>query len=167
MTLEQAIQTAIEYETKIRDIYFKGLETIQDEVGKRIIKMLGDDEQHHVDYLKFQLEQWQQAGKIDSRELTTDVPSKANIERAVDHVKDEMTREDRGVKQQLLSKALKAEVETSDFYKRMVSELPPEGQALFERFLEIEDNHISTVQFELDYISQTGYWFDVKEFDME
>jgi hypothetical protein len=49
----------------------------------------------------------------------------------------------------------------------MVNELPAEGQALFERFLEIENNHIKAVQFELDYLSKTGYWFDIKEFDME
>jgi hypothetical protein len=38
---------------------------------------------------------------------------------------------------------------------------------MFARFLEIENNHIKTIEFELDYISKTGYWFDVKEFDME
>ncbi len=46
-------------------------------------------------------------------------------------------------------------------------ELPADGRALFERFLEIENNHIRAVQFELDYLGKTGYWFDFKEFDME
>ena len=59
------------------------------------------------------------------------------------------------------------EIETSDFYQKMVNELPAEGRTLFERFLEIENNHIKAVQFELDYLSKTGYWFDIKEFDME
>jgi len=45
--------------------------------------------------------------------------------------------------------------------------LAAEGRALFARFLEIENNHIKAVQFELDYMSKTGYWFDFKEFDME
>jgi hypothetical protein len=42
-----------------------------------------------------------------------------------------------------------------------------EGQKMFARFLEIEENHIAAVQAELDYITNTGYWFDFKEFDME
>jgi rubrerythrin len=67
----------------------------------------------------------------------------------------------------MLSKALRAEIETSGFYQKMVNELPAEAQPLFERFLEIENNHIQAVQFELDYMSKTGYWFDFKEFDME
>jgi rubrerythrin len=59
------------------------------------------------------------------------------------------------------------EIETSAFYQKMVTELPTEGRELFARFLEIENNHIKAVQFEIDYISNTGYWFDFKEFDME
>jgi len=38
---------------------------------------------------------------------------------------------------------------------------------MFARFLEIEENHIAAVQFELDYLTQSGYWFDFKEYDME
>ena len=67
----------------------------------------------------------------------------------------------------MLSKALKVEVETSNFYQKMVDEMPGEGRQMFARFLEIEDAHINAVQAELDYISKTGYWFDFKEFDME
>ena len=44
---------------------------------------------------------------------------------------------------------------------------PPKPGRCLKRFLEIENNHIRMVQFELDYVSKTGYWFDFKEFDME
>ena len=67
----------------------------------------------------------------------------------------------------ILSRALKAEVETSNFYEKMVSQMTDEGQEMFAQFLEIEENHIAAVQAELDYITHTGYWFDFKEFDME
>ena len=49
----------------------------------------------------------------------------------------------------------------------MVSELPEEGQNLFARFLEIEDGHAAIVQAEMDSVNQRGFWFDVKEFDLE
>ena len=67
----------------------------------------------------------------------------------------------------MLSKALDVEVETSSFYRRLVAELSGEGQKMFARFLEIEDSHIAIVQAQLDYVAQSGYWFDFKEFDME
>ena len=78
-----------------------------------------------------------------------------------------MAEEDRGDEKQMLSKALTIEVETSGFYKKMVGELSDDGRALFSQFLIIEDGHITAVQAELDYLSNTGYWFDWKEFDME
>ena len=49
----------------------------------------------------------------------------------------------------------------------MVRELPEEEGRLFANFLKIEENHLATVQFELDYLANTGYWFDFAEFDLE
>jgi len=67
----------------------------------------------------------------------------------------------------MLSKALKMEIETSAFYSQLIADMPLQEKQIFAPFLEIENNHIDAVQFELDYISKTGYWFDFKEFDME
>ena len=67
----------------------------------------------------------------------------------------------------MLSKALQVEKETSEFYRRMVDNLPEEGRRMFARFLEIENNHIDAVQFELYHLGSTGRWFGFEEFDME
>ena len=167
MTLEEAIKTAIEYEIRIRDIYLEATAAVNDEVGKRIFETLGNDEQHHIDYLQHKLGQFQKTGAIEPEKLASAVPDQESINKEADKVRSLATKDFLGIKQQMLSKALKMEIETSDFYQKMVNELPAEGRALFERFLEIENNHIKAVQFELDYLSKTGYWFDFKEFDME
>jgi hypothetical protein len=49
----------------------------------------------------------------------------------------------------------------------MVDELSAEGKEMFANFLEIEDAHLTLVRAEFDYFNYTGYWFDIKEFDME
>ena len=167
MTLEEAIKTAIEYEIRIRDIYLEATAAIDDEVGQRIFETLGNDEQHHIDYLQHQLDQFQITGTIDPEKLESAIPSQEIVNREADKVKSMVAKDFLGIKQQMLSKALKVEVETSDYYQKLVNELPADGRALFERFLEIENNHIRAVQFELDYLGKTGYWFDFKEFDME
>ena len=167
MTIEQAIKTAIEFEIRIRDVYREAEAAVDDETGKRIFGALGDDEQHHIDYLQHTLEQLKITGKLDPAELQSATPSREHISREAAKVASMMTKEFHGIRKQMLSRALKAEIETSDFYRKMVDELPAEGRALFSRFLEIENNHIEAVQFELDYMSKTGYWFDFKEFDME
>jgi len=167
MTIEEAIKTAIEYEIRIRDIYLEAVAAVDDEVGKRIFETLRNDEQHHIDYLEHKLEQFQKTGIIEPARLESAIPDRESINQEADKIKSLAVKDFLGIKQQMLSKALKVEVETSDFYQKMVNELPDDARPLFERFLEIENNHIKAVQFELDYMSKTGYWFDFKEFDME
>jgi rubrerythrin len=167
MTIEEAIKTAIQYEIRIRDIYLEAVAAVDDDVGKSIFETLGQDEQHHIDYLEHKLEQFQKTGAIQPEKLESAIPDQESIQQEAEKIKSMAARDFLGIKQQMLSKALKVEVETSDFYQKMVNELPADARSLFARFLEIENNHIKAVQFELDYMSKTGYWFDFKEFDME
>jgi rubrerythrin len=167
MTIEEAIKTAIVYETKIRDIYRDAADKVTDPAGKKFFKMMGDDEHYHVEYLIEQLKLWEKTGKLYTESLKTTIPSIEIVREETAKVKAYISKEDLSNEKAILSRALKAEVETSNFYKKMVNELPVHGQKMFARFLEIEDNHIAAVQAELDYITHTGYWFDFKEFDME
>jgi rubrerythrin len=167
MTLEDAIKTAIEYEIKIRDVYKEAAENAIDPVGKRVFKLLRDDEQHHVDYLNHKLGQWQKTGRISVEKLRGKIPSRDVLAEEVDKLQTTMAQDDRKMEKQMLSKALQVEIETSNFYKQMVDQMSDEGQQMFAHFLEIENDHIILVQAELDYLSKSGFWFDSKEFDME
>jgi rubrerythrin len=167
MTIEEAMKTAIEYEIRIRDIYLEAVAAVDGIAGKKILETLAKEEQHHVDYLELKLVQFQKTGAIEHEKLESAIPDRESIDREADKVKSLTAEDSLGIKQSMLSKALKVEIETSEFYQKMVNELPAEARPLFERFLEIENNHIKVVQFELDYVSKTGYWFDFKEFDME
>ncbi|GBC62714.1 rubrerythrin [Desulfonema ishimotonii] len=167
MTLEEAIRTAIGYEKKIRDLYQAAAESADDPVGRHVFQMLADDEQNHVAYLESRLAQWEKDGKISLETLEKTLPSAETVRSALEKLEERMDKEDRKDEKQMLSKALQTEVETSNFYQKMVAELSGDGQKMFARFLEIENEHIDIVQAELDYLTHTGYWFDIKEFDME
>jgi rubrerythrin len=167
MKLGEAIQTAIDYETKVLNIYRNASESLTDSARKRLFKALADDEQYHVDYLVKKLNQWQKTGQLTVEDLKLSNPDIEAIAGDIGKLESRMSEEDRGDKKQMLSKALTVEVETSNFYKKMVSEMSEEGQQLFSKFIVIEDGHIKAVQAELDFINSSGYWFDSKEFDME
>jgi rubrerythrin len=167
MTIEEAIQTALEYEVRIRDLYREAVQGTDDDTGKRIFQTLADDEQRHVDYLEYKLDEWRRTGKIVPEVLASVVPPLAVLKKEVEKLRTHMQIEDRGMQQQMLSKALKLEVETSAFYEKTIDALPSDGQQMFARFLEIENNHIDAVQFELDHVSRTGTWFGFEEFDIE
>jgi len=167
MNIESAIKKALEYERKIRDLYFEGAAVLKGKRGENIFEALGNDEQYHIEYLEKKLTEWEKRGELDSNIPVSTIPKKEAIERSVDRLKTRLTDDHRGLVQQILNSALKAEIETSKFYSDMVDALPEQGKRLFKHFIEIEENHIKTVQYELDFISGTGYWFNIKEFDME
>lgn len=167
MQLEAAIASALDFEKRIRDLYIEAQQRVDDPEGKKIFQALADDEQHHVDYLNSRLDEWQRSGSITAAALASTVPDKAAIRQAASRLQSKMGEDTRGLKQQMLSQALTMEIETSRFYRELVDTVPSAYQPLFARFLEIEDNHIEAVQFELDHLSHTGFWYGFEEFDME
>ena len=167
MTLEEAITQAIDYETRIRDLYRDAVQGTADPKGRHVFQALADDEQRHIDYLEAKRTQWYGEGRITVESLASHIPVAELLAANTEGLEQTMAREDRTDEKRMLSKALQVEVETSAFYRRMVEQVEGDARAMFARFLEIEDGHIAAVQAELDYISHTGFWFDFQEFDLE
>ena len=163
----KAIEAAVGYENKVRDVYKDAVTKAADEVGRKVFQVLADEEQGHVDYLEHKLVQCREKGLLEPEELTTKIPNKAAIEAGTRKLERELSGADRGAEVELLRKALAVEEETSEFYKRMVDELPPEGKVFFQPFIAIEDGHVAIVQAEIDAVSGMGFWFDFQEFDLE
>ncbi len=167
MTVEEAIKTSIEYEIRVRDVYVEAVSEAQRPEGERLFQLMADEEQRHVDYLKVKLDEWNSDGTVTAGGLTTAVPSGKVIEEGVDRLREKVGGKPGTVEIQWLRKAHGVERETSDFYQRMVDELPDAAKGLFRRFLEIEEGHLALVQAQIDYVTGTGYWFDVREFNLE
>lgn len=166
MTVDEAIKTAIEYETKVRDLYNEALSKASDPDGKRIFELMASEEQHHLDYLYARLAKWQASGELTIEGLRTALPSKERIAEGASMMHEKITGKDYDVEINMLEKALEAEKVTSAFYRKMVSELPGEAQKMFAHFVEIEDGHLALVQAELDSVSNMSYWFGIREFDL-
>ncbi len=167
ISVEEAIKTAIDYEKKIRDIYMEASEKTAEPEGKLFFKTMGDDEQGHVHYLERRLDRWTKTGELSVEKLASVAPPPEAISEQAQKVETRVFEGDRKDEKAILGRALKAEIETSDFYKKLVDETSGDAQRMFAQFLKIEDDHISAVQAELDYISGTGYWLGFKEFGME
>jgi rubrerythrin len=167
MDLAQAIQTAIRYETSIRNLYRTAAEKSTDPVGRKVFGLLADEEDEHLRFLEERLKEWTDSGEVQTAPLRSHLPAREAIEESGQKVRSNLTDIDVEGELALLSRALEVEKETSDFYRKMVSELDARGQALFEPFVESEDNHLGLVQAEMDQIKGLGYWFDIQEFDLQ
>ncbi len=171
MNLEKAIKTAIDYETNVRNIYQEAKLAVTDPVGKRVFNILKKEEQYHLDYLEKRLEEWQSTGRITVEGLKTAVPTQELIEMEVAKLKTKLEpgkvdKKYTDTELQMLKRALELEIETSEFYKKMVLELPDADRVLFKRFVEIEEGHKLIVQAEIDSVTGMGFWFDMPEFDL-
>lgn len=167
MNIEEAIKTALEYETKVRNVYIDAMKKVEDDAGKKIFNTMAKEEQGHLDYLNDRLNHWNETGKLDAPTLKTIVPSKEAIEEGVRKLEKNLDRKSRDAEIDLLQKALEVETETSSFYRKMVEDLPDEGKAMFSRFLEIEEGHQAIVQAEISALSGNGYWFDFSDINLE
>lgn len=165
MKLEQAITTAIEFENKVHTTYLAAAEETADPTGKRIFGTLAQEELGHIKYLESCLAKWKESGKLTITALETVIPSSDKIEEGLARLKDriEERADPRPAEVEHLRRAIRAEMETAEFYRRMVDELAGDEGKLFERFLEIEEGHLAIVNAELDSVSNNGSWFNMPE----
>ena len=167
MRLDEAILTAIEYETRVRDHYLNSADKIRNSAGRRVFELLASEEQGHVDYLLARLGQWRRDGTVGMFSLTSALPNRDELKKAlktVEHLEPQGILDD---ERQVLDVALNLEKETSDYYRRLIGQVEGPAREMFQRFLEIEDGHVAMVQAEIDYLSDNGFWFDFTEFNME
>jgi rubrerythrin len=165
--LEQAIKTAIGYETRVLDVYRKSEGRTKDPVGRKVLRVLALEESEHLAYLTKRLEEWTATGKVTPSRLKSALPSKEQIQESQKRLDSQAPAGDARAEQEILENALSVEQETSRFYREMVHQLDRQGQALFEPFVEIEEGHLMIVQAELDNLRGLGYWLDFQEFDLE
>jgi rubrerythrin len=170
MTIEEALNTAIEFETRVRSVYEEALKDETDPSARRTLEVLAREEGYHLEYLKKRKEEWLANGHISIERLETSVPSPDLIARGVKTLRERLAGKKKDPNRShvlLLQRAQKVEEETSAFYRRLVGQLEGTANAMFERFLEIEDGHLALVSAELDTVQGLGFWFDVQEFDLE
>ena len=167
MNVEEAIKTALQYERKVVLVYEEAAGSSHDEIGKKIFAALAKEERQHVAYLESRLTEWKATGRVTAASLGTVVPSRERIDEGIRTLQGRVARKAPEAEMRLLKRALDVEVETSAFYGRVVKELPPEGRALFERFVEIEHGHQAIVQAEMNAVAGNGYWFDFPEIRLE
>jgi rubrerythrin len=167
MNSTEIFTTAIKYEEKVRDLYRSADAIVDDERGKAIFRSLAVDEQSHIDFLLYSLEQLKTSGNIDINRLKTTIPTRAQIETNIKQMQAKIPERMLGDIKTVLNSALILEKETSTFYRNACAQAEGEIQKILEKFLEIEERHVDVVQIELDHASNSGIWFNFMEVNLE
>jgi rubrerythrin len=170
MNLDEAIQAALDFEGGVHRTYQHAMEKVTDEVGRRVFKVLCDEEMGHIEYLQDRLDEWRKTGRISGKKLRTSIPTKAAIDAGLKSLRRQAAGKPsaRGEGElDALHRALAVEIQAGNFYREMVGKLDGAGQQMFARFVEIEEGHLAIVQAEINAVNGLGYWFDIAEFDLE
>ena len=167
MTIESALESAIVYEKKVRDVYREAETKSADDIGRRVFSLLAEEEANHVSYLEHRLKHWIEKKALSANDLKTALSQASSNAGDVEQLHRVLSDDVRTGEIALLENVREVERETIEFYERMVNELPEGGKAFFKRFLEIEDGHFNLVQYEIDSLTNSGFWMGVQEFDME
>ena len=164
MTTLEAVAEAISYETRIQKLYTEAATVAALPEARSLFEFLARDEGHHVTFLEKARDSLRMGESPDAATLEPALP--ADLGQALAKVRVTLAADKDDGLSAALTRALQAEKETSDFYRRMVATLL-DDTAVFRKLLTIEDGHTAIVQAELDAVTASGYWFDVRLFDME
>lgn len=167
MNSQEIFATALQYEEKIRDLYRSAEEIVDDQRGKTIFRALADDEQSHIDFLHYSLEQLKADGTIDIDRLVSPIPTLKQLDSGIEKLKAKIPTQMLGDIKSVLGSALILEKETSAFYRDACNKTEGKIKTIFEKFLEIEERHVDVVQIELDHAQHNGMWFNFMEVDLE
>ncbi len=167
LTIEEALKTAIKFETNVRNVYHEAMKEAKDSTGRRVFQILAKEEQGHLDYLDHRMEELKSTGNIKAADIESLIPPKEKIENQVAGLKKSLEKKVTDTELKLLKKAVEVEQQTSAFYRRMVDEMEGEAKKMFSKFMEIEEGHVAIVQAELDAAEGMGFFFDMEEFNLE
>jgi rubrerythrin len=146
MNIKEALQTAIKYETKIRDAFRKALEKSSDERTTTLLTLLAHQEHEHVEYLRVAYIKLSTAGKLDRFDAHIEQQLEEgdrSVQRFATEVQNAVV-EHRIVK--ILNNLAAAEKETAAFYRGLCESLPPKEARYFDRFVQIEEKHLAMIE---------------------
>jgi rubrerythrin len=165
----KAIETAIQVERDGLAFYTDAARQIADPGGKRMFESLAADEAAHLGLFEAVRESLLEEDRwLPPEQVAAMSPSRfahPPIFPAVDQAKTVKVPE-----RQLaaLRRGIQVEEESIAFYSEQMDHVKDaDGRAMVAYLIEQEQGHRTILQGEYDYLTGTGFWFDVREFDLE
>jgi rubrerythrin len=165
----KAIETAIQVEKDGLAFYTDAARQIADPGGKRMFESLAADEAAHLSLFETVRESLLKEGRwLPPEQVVAMSPgrfARPPIFPAAGHAGAAKIPE-----RQLaaLRRGIQAEDESIAFYSEQRDRVgDADGRSMYAYLVEQEKGHRTILQGEYDYLTGTGFWFDVREFDLE
>lgn len=152
MNIKEAIQTAIKYETKVRDAYRTAMNRDIDDRTRKLLLIIAKEEHGHLDYLRKAYDHLQKNGKLEKFE--SDLESAwYEAEESLLLIGETLKNEKVENSANVLETILAVESLTYNFYQKISRELPDKQRSFFERFVISEKRHMEKLQSLLENVT--------------
>ena len=165
----RAIETAIQVEKDGLAFYTDAARQTADPGGKRMFESLAADEAAHLSLFQAVRESLLKEGRWLPPEQVAAM-SPGRFTRPPIFPAAGQTGAAKIPERELaaLRRGIQAEDESIAFYSEQMHRVgDADGQAMYGYLVEQEKGHRTILQGEYDYLTGTGFWFDVREFDLE
>lgn len=160
----EAIKMALQIEKEGQHFYEDAAQRTENELGKKMFESLANDEMIHVETFQKMFDTI--TGTEEWRKLAEVTPKVGKVPVF------EGTVEKRGNINQsdleALRIALERERKSIDLYSKTAEAARDSlAKKIFDRIKEEEKYHYDLLQAQRDYLTKSGFWFDVSEFRMD
>ncbi|MCR4407656.1 MAG: ferritin family protein [Anaerolineae bacterium] len=165
----QAIETAIQIEKDGLEFYTTAAGQTTDPSGKKMFQSLARDEAVHLKLFEAVRESLLKDGTWLSPEQVAAIGPQRLARPPVFPTKEEIKAVQVPERElAALQRGIQAEEDSISFYSGARDKTDdPDGKALYSYLIEQEEGHRTILQGEYDYLTNTGFWFDIREFDLE
>lgn len=163
----QGLLLAIDIEKNGYSFYTEAAKQTEDPRGCAMFTRLAQDETRHLEWLTKHKESLERSGQWEKTEQLKAIPSLAH--RVFPQFSGKpTTKKDKTRELEALRRGIQAEKDSIALYREMTEKIEdPSAKATFNRLAKEEENHFYLLQAEHDYLSRSGFFFDMPEFDLE
>ncbi|HUX07565.1 MAG TPA: ferritin family protein [Acidobacteriota bacterium] len=161
-----AMKLAMETEKRGLKNYLSFALKTKDVTGKNMFILLSRDELDHFEILERALSKLEISGSWEEIEIRESL-----VEQVMPKLRerDVKVKGERGVDQvDAIRAAMEQERRSAELYREQYAKATdPAARKTFQKLMEMENAHYDILQAELDNITDTGFWFQIPEFDLE
>ena len=165
----KAIETAIQIEKDGLTFYTEAAKQVDDPKGKKMFQTLARDERVHMELFESAREALLNEDNWPSPEKVEAIVPKKSIRQPIFSTGDEVKAVEVPERHlAVLRRGIQAEEDSIAFYSEQMEQTDdPNGKAMYAYLIEQEEGHRMILQGEYDYLTGSGFWFDVQEFNLE
>lgn len=161
------IKESIELELNGKAFFDHVAEATHNELGKKMFKKLAADEAQHLRVFSDMFtnavgEDWKK--HVDTKQPRDKSPMIIALAKRVENA----NKAGRSGELEAVTIGMELERKAIDFFERAASQTTDlKAREIFNRITNEEKSHYDLLQAQYDYVSNSGFWFDIAEFKMD